>query len=166
MKSQIELEEPAVPHKDGAYRKEIEKLLEYNLIEPSTSPWGMLSFSTTLDQGSQFVQVPLGKQDRKKMGSTRKLGIFQFKRMSSACATRDSHIAETDVTRTNKGDEKVCELGHVLGGQCGKSNANCRRSHRERRRIVACMKRASLKCKQSKCKTLKGSVKYLMRMVD
>ena len=46
---EIELEESAVPHRDGARpmtshksdacRKEIETLLEYDIIEPSKSPW-------------------------------------------------------------------------------------------------------------------------------
>ena len=46
---EIELEENAVPHREGArrmtphkseaYRKEIETLLEYDMIEPSKSPW-------------------------------------------------------------------------------------------------------------------------------
>ena len=46
---EIELEESAVPHRDGARwmtaqksdtcRKEIETLLEYDMIEPSKSPW-------------------------------------------------------------------------------------------------------------------------------
>ena len=46
---EIELEENAVPHREGARRmtphksdacrKEIEMLLEYDLIEPSKSPW-------------------------------------------------------------------------------------------------------------------------------
>ena len=47
---EIELEESAVPHREGArrmtpnksdaYRKEIETLIEYDMIEPSKSPWG------------------------------------------------------------------------------------------------------------------------------
>ena len=32
--------------------------------------------------------------------------------------------------------------------------------------VFACMKRAGLKCKPSKCEILKGSIKYLRRMVD
>ena len=46
---EIELEESAVPHREGARRmtphksdactKEIETLLEYDMIEPSKSPW-------------------------------------------------------------------------------------------------------------------------------
>ena len=46
---EIELEENAVPHREGARRltphkseacrKEIETLLEYDMIEPSKSPW-------------------------------------------------------------------------------------------------------------------------------
>ena len=32
--------------------------------------------------------------------------------------------------------------------------------------VFVCMKRAGLKCKPSKCETLKDSIKYLMRMVD
>ena len=32
--------------------------------------------------------------------------------------------------------------------------------------VFACMKRAGLKCKPSKCEILKGSIKYLGRMVD
>ena len=46
---EIELDESAVPHREGArrmtlnksdaYRKEIETLLEYDMIEPFKSPW-------------------------------------------------------------------------------------------------------------------------------
>ena len=46
---EIELEENAIPHREGARRmtphksdacrKEIETLLEYDMIEPSKSPW-------------------------------------------------------------------------------------------------------------------------------
>ena len=46
---EIELEESAVPHREGArrmtpnkldaYRKELETLIEYEMIEPSKSPW-------------------------------------------------------------------------------------------------------------------------------
>ena len=32
--------------------------------------------------------------------------------------------------------------------------------------IFACMKRAGMKCKSSKCETLKDSIKYLGRMLD
>ena len=49
MERKIELEEGAVPHRDGARRMtphkseacraEIEMLLEYDMIEPSKSPW-------------------------------------------------------------------------------------------------------------------------------
>ena len=48
---EIELEENAIPHREGARRmtphnsdacrKEIETLLEYDMIEPSKSPWGV-----------------------------------------------------------------------------------------------------------------------------
>ena len=33
-------------------------------------------------------------------------------------------------------------------------------------KVLACMKRAGLKCKPSKCETLKDSIKYLGMMVD
>ena len=46
---EIEIEEGSVPHREGArrmtpqkseaYRKEIEMLMEYDMIEPSKSPW-------------------------------------------------------------------------------------------------------------------------------
>ena len=49
VKHEIELDESAVPHREGARRmtpnksnacrKEIETLLEYDMIEPSKSPW-------------------------------------------------------------------------------------------------------------------------------
>ena len=118
-KADIKLEELAVHHREGARRmtpkksdacrKEIEILLEYDMIEPSKSPWACgfqylnsfkvkdaypvpridesvselrdAKYFTTLDLGSAFRQVPLRKQDRDKTGFAWELGLFQWKRV-------------------------------------------------------------------------------------
>ena len=101
VKHEIELEEGAnphredarrmTPHKSEACRAEIELLLEYDMIEPSKSPWAcgvvIAKFFTTLDLGSAFWQVPLRKKDREKTGFACELGLYQWKRMPLACAT-------------------------------------------------------------------------------
>ena len=107
---EIELEEGAVPHREGARRMtphkseacraEIEMLLEYDMIEPSNlnavtikdaypiprideslSKLGDAKFFTTLDLGSAFWQVPLRKKDREKTGFACELGLYQWKWM-------------------------------------------------------------------------------------
>ena len=60
---EIELEESALPHREGARRltpnksdacrKEIETLLEYDIIEPSKSPWAC-GVRMTKKKGDQF----------------------------------------------------------------------------------------------------------------
>ena len=140
MERKIELEEGAVPHREGARRMtphkseacraEIEMLLEYDMIEPSKLPWacgvvmakkkggqlrfccdfrhlnavtikaayptprideslsklGDAKFSTTLDLGSAFWQVPLRKKDREKTRFACELGCTSGRGCPSACA--------------------------------------------------------------------------------
>ena len=204
---EIELEESALPHREGATRmtpnkldacrKEIETLLEYDMIEPSKSLWacrvamakkkgdqlrfcgnfrylnsvtvkdaypipridqslsklGDAKCFTTLDLGSAFWQVPLRKQDRDKTGFVCELGLFQWKRipfgLCNATATFQRLMAHALTSVTKKhGNLVMCYVDDI-----------------ERLdEVFACMKRAGLKCKPSKCEILKDSIKYLVRM--
>ena len=72
------------PNISGACKKEIQTLLEHDMIEPSKTPWacGVViakkkGDQTTLDLGSAFWQVPLRKQGRDKTGFACELGLFQ-----------------------------------------------------------------------------------------
>ena len=217
---EIELEENAVPHREGARRmtphksdacrKEIETLLEYDMIEPSKSPWacgvvmakkkgdqlrfccdfrylnsvtvkdaypiprideslsklGDAKFFTTLDLGSAFWQVPLRKQDRDKTGFACEFGLLQWKRvpfgLCNATATFQRLMAHALRGVTKKyGNLVMCYVDDVVIA------TPTLEDHIERLdEVFACMKRSGLKCKPSKCETLKDSIKYLGRMVD
>ena len=181
------------PNKSDARRKEIDTLLECCMIEPSKIPWacgvvmakkkgdqlrfcfefrylnsvtvkdvypmprideslsnlGDENFFTTLDIGSAFWQVPLRKQDRDKTGFACELGLFQWKRvpfgLCNATATFQRLMAHALTSVTKKyGNWVLCYVDEVF----------------------ACMKRAGIKCKPSKCEFLKDSIKYLGRIVD
>ena len=66
---EIEIEEGSVPHREGARRmtpnkseacrKEIEMLMEYDMIEPSKSPWAFVAWSWRKRKGdnSDFVVI-------------------------------------------------------------------------------------------------------------
>ena len=73
---------------------------------------GCKVFFATLDPGSVFH---IGKKTRTKLDL---LASWDFRPMQC-----DSHTLETDVTCTNKSNEKLWELGHVLRGQRGYSKA-------------------------------------------
>ena len=200
---EIELEESAVPHREGARRmtphksdacrNEIETLLEYDMIEPSKSPWacgvvmakkkgdqlrfcclsvselrhgeGCLSH-TTLDLGSAFWQVPLRKQDREKTGFACQLGLFQWKRMPFGLCNATATFQRL--------------IAHALIGVTKKYGnlvmcyvddvviaTPALEDHIERlEEVFACLKRSGLNCKPSKCEILKDSIKYLGRMLD
>ena len=135
-------------------------------IDESLSRLGDAKFLTTLDLGSAFWQVPLRKQDRDKTGFACKLGLFQWKRMSiglcntTATFQRLMAHALTSVTK-NYGKLVVCYVDDVVIATTALED------HIERLdEVFACMKRAGLKCKPSKCEILKDSIKYLGRMVD
>ena len=172
------------PHKLDACRKEIEALLEYDMIEPSKSPWavkdaytiprideslsklGDAKFFTTLDLGSAFWQVPLSKQDRDKTGFACELGLFQWKRMPfrlcNATATFQRLMAHALIGVTKKyGNLVMCYVDVVVIA------TPTLEDHIERLdEVFACMNRSGLQCKPSKCEILKDSIKYLGRVVD
>ena len=217
---EIELEESAVPHWEGARRmtpnksdacrKEVENLLEYDMIERSKSPWacgvvmaikkedqirfccefrylnsvtvkdayliprideslsklGDAKFFTFLDLGSAFWQVPLRKQDRHKTGFACELGLFQWKRipfgLCNATASLQRLMAQALTSVTKKyGNFKMCYVDEVVIATPTLEDQIERLDE-----VFACMKRAGLKCKLSKCEILKDSIKYLGRMVD
>ena len=166
---EIELEENAVPHREGAMRmtphksdacrKEIETLLEYDMIEPSKSPWvcGVVMAKKKGDQlrfccdfrylKSVTVKdaYPIPRIDE----SLSKLGDAKF------FTTLDLGSAFWQVPLRKQDRDKTgfaCELGlfHIVRLD----------------EVFACMKRSGLKCKPSKCEILKDSIKYLGRMVD
>ena len=125
---EIELEESAVPHREGrrrmtphksdACRKEIETLLEYHMIEPSKSPWacGVVMAKNKCDQlrfccGFRYLNsltmtdaYPISRIDE----SLSKLGDAKFFR------TLDSGSAFWQVPLRNHDRDKTgfaCELG-------------------------------------------------------
>ena len=76
------------------------------------------------------------------------------------------HISTIDGTRIDKCNEEKWQPGDGLRGRRGNSDTYIR-DHIERLDdVFACMKRAGLKCKSSKCDIPKDSIKYLGRMVD
>ena len=208
---EIELEEGAVPHREGARRMtphkseacraEIEMLLEYDMIEPSKLTWacgavmakkkggslgfvaikdaypiprideslselGDAKFFTTLDLGSAFWQVPLGKKDREKTGFACELGLYQWKRMPfglcNATATFQRLMAQALTRVTRKyGNLVMCYVDNVVIA------TPTLEDHIDwLDEVFGCMKRAGLKCKPSKCEIFRDSIKYLGRMVD
>ena len=76
------------------------------------------------------------------------------------------YVSTIDGTRIDKCNEEISQPGVVLRGQRGNSDTYFE-DHIERQdEVFACMKRAGLKCKPSKCEILKDWIKYLGRMVD
>ena len=59
-------------------------------IDESLSKLGDAKFFTTFALVSAFWQVPLQQEDREKTGFACELGLYQWKRMPSACATQRS----------------------------------------------------------------------------
>ena len=217
---EIELQESTVPHREGARhmtpsksdasRKEIETLLEYDMIEPSKSPWacgvvmakkrgdqlrfccdfqylnlvrvkdafpiprieeslsklGDTKFFTTPDLASAFWQEPLRKQDSDKTGFACELGLLQWKKMlfgvSNATTTFQRLMAQTVTSVMKKiGSLVMCYVDDVVIA------TPTLEDHIERLdQVFACMKRAGLNCKPSKCEILRDSIKYLGRIVD
>ena len=77
---------------------------------------------------------------------------------SSQC---HGYISTVDGTCIDRCDKEVWQSGNVLIA------TPTLEDHIERLdEVFACMKRSGLKCKPSKCKKLKDSIKYLGRMVD
>ena len=145
---EIELEESAVPHREGtrrmtpnksdACRNEIETLLDYDMIEPSKSPWAC------------GVVIAKKKWKRMPFGLCNATATFQ----------RLMAHALTSVTKKN-GNLVMCYVDDVVIA------TPTLEDHIERLdEVFACMKRAGLKCQPSKCEILKDSIKYLGRMVD
>ena len=131
-------------------------------IDECLSKLGDAKFFTTLDLGSAFWQVPLRRQDREKTGFACELGLFQWKRMPfvlcNATATFQRLMAHALIGVTKEyGNLVMCYVDDVVIA------TPTLEDHIER---LASMKRSGLKCKPSKCKILKDSIKYLGRMVD
>ena len=148
---EIELEESAVPHREGARRmtphkldacrKEIETLLDK--IEPSKSPWAC------------------GVVMAKKKGD--QLRFFCDFRYPNSVTVKDAYpIPRIDESLSKLGDAKfftTLDLGSAFW------QVPLRKQDRDKTGL-ACMKRSGLKCKPSKCEIPKDSIKYLGRMVD
>ena len=135
-------------------------------IDESLSKLVDVKFSTTLDLESAFWQVPLRKQDRNKVGFACELRFLQWKRMPfglcNATATFQRLMAQALTSVMNKyGNLMICHVDDVVIA------TPTLEDHIDRlNEVFACMKRAGLKCKTSKCDNLKDSIKYLGRMVD
>ena len=117
-----------------------------------------------LDLGSIFWHIPLRKQDRDKTWFACELGQFQWKRMpfglcnATATFQRLMVHALTSVTKTH-GNMVMCYVDDVAIATPTLEDHINRLDE-----VFACMKRAGLKCKPSKCE--KETIKYLGRMVD
>ena len=135
-------------------------------IDESLSKLGDTNFFKTLDLGSVFWQVPLRKQDRDKTGFVCELGLFQWKRLPfglfNATASLQRLMAHALTSVTKKyGNLVLCYVDDVMIA------TPTLEDHIERLdEVFACMKRAGLKCKPSKCEILTDSIKYLGRIVD
>ena len=123
-------------------------------IEKSLSKLGDAKSLTTLDLGSAFWQEPLRKQDRNKTGFACDLGLFQWKRMPfglfKAPATFQRLMTQALTIATKKyGNLVTCYVDDVVIA------SPTLEDHIERLdEVFACMKRAGLKCKPSKCEIL------------
>ena len=132
-------------------------------LDESLSKLGDNKFLTTLDLGSPFWQVPLRKKDREKTGFKCELGLYQWKRMHfglcNATATFQRLMAQA-LTRVTKkyGNLVMCYV--VIATPTLEDHIDWLDE------VFGWMKRAGLKCKPSKCETLRDSIKYLGRMVD
>ena len=133
------------PHKSEACRAEIEMLLEYDMIEPSKSPWAWIArhgcpMTFQSDNGTAFV------------GELTKEFMRTFQRLMAQ--------ALTGVTK-KYGNLLMCYVDDVVIA------TPTLEDHIDRLdEVFGCMKRAGLKCKPSKCEILRDSIKYLGRMVD
>ena len=83
-------------------------------IDESLSKLGDAKFSTTLDLGSAFWQVPLRKQDREKTDFAVRAGIVPVEEDAVRIVQRDGHIPATDGPDTHVCDEEIREPHHVL----------------------------------------------------
>ena len=193
---EIEIEEGSVPHREGARRmtpnkseacrKEIEMLMEYDMIEPSKSPWacgvvmakkkgGQLRFCCDfryLNAVTIKDAYPIPRIDE----SLSKLGDAKF------FTTLDLGSAFWQVPLRKQDREKTgfaCELGLFQWKRMPFGNlimcyvdyvviaTPTLEDHIERlEEVFSCMKQAGLKCKPSKCEILRDSIKYLGRLVD
>ena len=128
-------------------------------IDESLSILGDAKFFTTLDLGSAFWQVPLRKKDREKNGFACELGLYQWKRMPFGLCNAMAQ-ALTRVTK-KYGNLVMCYVDDVVLATPTLEDQIDRLDE-----VSGCMKRAGLKCKPSKCKILRDSIKYLGIMVD
>ena len=121
-------------------------------IDESLSKLGYAKFSTTLDLGFAFWQVPVRKQDREKTGE---LGLFQWKKMPfglcNATATFQRLMVQalTNVTKKH-GNLIICYVDDLV------ITTPTLEDHIERLdEVFTCMKQAGLKCKPSSAKSSK-----------
>ena len=127
---------------------------------------GGAKFFTSSDLRAAFLQVSLRKQDSDKTGFACELGLFQWKRMPFALCNKTTAFqrlmtqALTSLTK-KYGNLVMCYVEDVVIATATLED------HIERlNEVFACMKRAGLKCKTSKCEILKDSMKDLGRIVD
>ena len=135
-------------------------------IGESLSKLGDAKFFATLDLGSAFWQVPLRKQDREKTGFACELGLFQWKRMPfglcKATATFQRLMAQALTNMTKKyGNLIMCYVADVVIATPTLEDHIVRLDE-----VSTRIKQTGLKCKPSKCKILRDSIKYLGRLVD
>ena len=109
---EIEIEESSVPHREGARRmtphkseacrKETEMLMEYDMIEPSKSPWALRS-------GECHSESKILRK-----GLRVRAGIVPVEEDAVRIVQRDGHIPATDGAGTHECDKEVREPHHVL----------------------------------------------------
>ena len=191
---EIELEEGAVshregarrmtPHKSEACRAEIEMLLEYDMMErylnavtikdaypipridESLSKLGDAKFFTTLDLGSAFCYVPLQKKVREKTGFACELGLYQWKRMPFGLCNATATFQRLMAQALTRVTKKYGNLVMCYVDDVVIATPTLEGHIDRLNEVFGCMKRAGLKCKPSKCEILRDSIKYLGRMVD
>ena len=192
---EIELEEGAVSHREGARRMtphkletcraEIEMLLEYDMMErylnavtikdaypipridESLSKLGDAKFFTTLDLGSAFWHVPLRKKDREKTGFACELGLYQWKRMPFGLCNATATFLRLMAQALTRVTKKYGNLVMCYVDDVVIATPTLEGHIDRLNEVFGCMKRAGLKCKPSKCEEiLRDSIKYLGRMVN
>ena len=123
-------------------------------IDESLSKLGDANFFTTLDLGSAFRQVPLRKKDREKTGLAYELGFYQWKRMPfglcNATAPFQRLMAQALTKITKKyGNLVMCYVDDVVIATPTLADHIDRLDE-----VFHCMKRAGLKCKPPKLRSL------------
>ena len=130
---EIELEESAVPHREGARRmtphksdacrKEIETLLEYDIIEPSKSPWacGVVMAKKKGDQlrfccDFRYLNSVRSRTGTKQGSPASSPGAISMETDAVWSLQCHGYISTVDGTCIDRCDKEVWQSGNVLRG--------------------------------------------------